>query len=75
MKTLRQGIIKRIVVNKHKIRSGDARPISIQTSKGAIPTGALRIEGPSSVIHWPSRPLKCGAKVWVETRAEVNYNE
>ena len=32
----------------------------------------VEINGPSKVIYSPDKPLSCGAKVWVETEAEVN---
>lgn len=31
----------------------------------------VQILGPSVVIHRPEKPLKCGAKVWIETEAPV----
>jgi hypothetical protein len=75
MKTIKQGTIKRIVVNKHKIRAGAWDPLSIQTSRGPIPAAAIMILGPSSINYRPDRPLKCGAKVWVATKAEVKYHD
>ena len=31
----------------------------------------VRILGASSIIYSPDKPLSCGAKVWIETDAEV----
>ena len=73
MKTIKQGTIKRIVVNKHKIRAGDPQPLSIQTSRGPIAAAAIHIDGPSYINYRPDKPLKCGAKVWISTIAEVGY--
>ena len=75
MKTIKQGTIKRIVVNRHKIRSGDAKPLSIQTSKGPVAASHILVTGPSAIVFRPERPLKCGAKVWVATKAEVKYHD
>jgi len=30
--------------------------------------------GPSRVVYSPDKPLSCGAKVWVETEAEVKIS-
>jgi hypothetical protein len=75
MKTLRAGTIKRIVVNRRKLKAGAWDPLSIQTSQGAIPAFSVMILGPSSINYRPDRPLKCGAKVWVATKAEVKYHD
>jgi hypothetical protein len=29
------------------------------------------INGPSRIVHSPDKPLSCGARVWIETEAEV----
>ena len=31
----------------------------------------VEIKGPSKVVYSPDKPLSCGAKVWIETQAEV----
>ena len=33
----------------------------------------VEIHGPSKIVHSPHDPLPCGARVWIETFAEVNY--
>ncbi len=73
MKTIKQGTIKRIVVNRHKIRSGDPKPLSIQTSKGPVAASHILVTGPSAIVFRPERPLKCGARVWIETISGVVY--
>lgn len=78
METIPRGTIKRIVVNQHKVRSNKKNDtlhsvISIQTSNGPITAWRVSIKGPSEVIYRPEKPLKCGAHVWVETKAEVKY--
>ena len=68
---------KRIHINQHKIRSnkkhGLNEPvITDKTSKSNDYAHEVEINGPSKVIYRPDKPLSCGAKVWVETEAEVN---
>lgn len=67
---------KRIHVNQHKIKSNGktgAREavISIKTSKGNTYANHVKILGPSVVVYSPDKPLSCGAKVWIETDAEI----
>jgi hypothetical protein len=31
----------------------------------------VRIEGPSELVYSPDKPLKSGARLWIETEAEV----
>ena len=68
---------KRIHVNQHKIRSNKKHNlnepvITVKTSKSNDYAHEVEINGPSKVIYSPDKPLSCGAKVWVETEAEVN---
>lgn len=70
------GIIKRIHVNQHTIKSngkqGKFEPtLSLVTSTGTIHGHGIEIEGTSEVIYRPEKPLSCGAHVWIETRSRV----
>ena len=29
------------------------------------------IKGESKIVHSPTKPLSCGARVWIETESEV----
>jgi hypothetical protein len=69
-------MIKRIHVNQHNIkanaRDGGDRPVmSVKTSRGNILGHSVTILGPSRVVYSPDKPLSCGARVWIETDAEV----
>ena len=69
-------ILKRIV-NQHIIRSNKKHNlnepvITVKSSKSNNYAHEVEIKGPSKVIYSPSKPLSCGAKVWIETTAEVN---
>ena len=55
--------------NKHK----DKKPvITVKTSKSNTYGDEVQIHGPSKVIYSPDKPLPCGAKVWIETKSEVD---
>lgn len=78
MTTLDAGTIKRVHVNQFVIRANRKTgatdpPISIQTSRGVRRAQTVEILGPSRLIYSPDRPLSCGARLWVETRAEIDY--
>jgi hypothetical protein len=69
-------VLKRIHVNQHVIKRnaklGEANPpISIKTSQGNTKAHAVQILGPSRLVYSPDKPLSCGAKLWVETRADL----
>ena len=71
---------KRIHVNQHKIKSnnkyGQNEPvITVKTSKENIYGSTVTIDGASTVVYSPYKPLSCGAKVWIETDSKVRvYN-
>jgi len=67
---------KRIHVNQHKIRAnkkyGTNEPvITVKTYKSNDYAHEVRILGESKVVYSPKKPLSCGAKVWIETDAEI----
>lgn len=69
-------MLKRIHVDQHVIRRnaklGEHNPpISIKTSKGNTKARSVQILGPSRLVYSPDKPLSCGAKLWVETRADI----
>ncbi len=69
-------LIKRIHVNQHKIKSNKKNNlndpvITVKTSKSNTYGHNVEILGPSKVVYKPQKPLSCGAKVWIETTAEV----
>jgi hypothetical protein len=67
-----------IHVNSHTIRSnqkhGRSEPaIAVRRTRSASPEYYHEVEilGPSKLVYRPERPLSCGARLWVETDAEV----
>jgi hypothetical protein len=74
---LRAGLLKRIHVNQHAIRRNHKLgtqdpPITIKTSRQNIKALDVQIDGPSRLVYSPDKPLSCGARLWIETRAEVS---
>lgn len=73
---LREGLLKRIHVNQHAIRRNrklgtEEPPIRIKTSRQNVRCLSVEIEGPSRLVYRPDQPLSCGARLWIETKAEV----
>jgi hypothetical protein len=65
-----------IHVNQHVIKAnaknGTNDPVlTVKTYKENKYAHAVEIRGPSTVLYSPDEPLSCGAKVWIETYAEV----
>ena len=72
----KKGTIKRLHVDKRVIASNlkhgkDDPPITLQTSRGSFKTKGAKIHGPSTFIYDNENPLSCGARLWIETTAEV----
>lgn len=73
--------MKKIIhVNQHKIRSNakniddDNEPvITVKTYKSNDYAYEVHISGPAKIIYRPFNPLKCGAKVWIETESDVTW--
>jgi len=65
----------RIHVNQHNIRANakgaDLPVLTVKTYKENIKCNSVVVHGPSIVVYSPDKPLSCGAKVWIETEAEV----
>jgi hypothetical protein len=78
---------KRIHVNQHAIKRNQRRAtdpqyadsfgkhkepvLTVKTYKSNHYGHRVKIDGPSSVIYQPDKPLSCGARVWIETTAVV----
>ena len=69
-------MIKRIHVNQHNIKAnmkdgGNRAVITVKTYKSNTYAHEVEIKGDSKVVYRPDKPLSCGAKVWIETKGEV----
>lgn len=69
--------VKTIIhVNQHAIRrnakSGGNEPVlTVKTYKSNTYAHTVDIQGPSRLVYSPDKPLSCGARVWIETHANV----
>jgi len=65
-----------IHVNQHAIRRNikaeEREPVlTVKTYKSNTYAHEVKIHGDSKVVYSPDKPLSCGARVWIETEAEV----
>jgi|TARA_R100001530_G_C4232751_1_gene133101 hypothetical protein len=74
-------MIKKIIhVNQHVIKknnkTGERNPvITVKTYKDNRYAKEVYVDGPCKIIYSPDKPLSCGAKVWIETQANVRINK
>ena len=72
--------IARIHVNQHVIKAnaknGENNPI-FTIKQGGSNTYAhnVKVKGEMELVYSPDKPLSCGAKVWIETRGEIELDE
>ena len=69
-------MLKRIHINQHVIKKNNKtgerkKCITVKTSKTNDYCHEVEIKGPCMLIYSPDKPLSCGARVWIETKAEV----
>lgn len=69
-------MLRRIHVNQHVIRrnaktGSDDPPLTVKSFRENVRCREVHILGPATVVYAPDRPLPCGARVWIETNAEV----
>lgn len=67
---------KKIHINQHIIRSnkknGTEEPvITVKTSKSNTYAKEVDILGKSKLVYRPTKPLPCGARVWIETEDKI----
>jgi len=71
--------IARIHVNQHVIKAnaknGENNPI-FTIKQGGKNTYAhnVKVKGEMELVYSPDKPLSCGAKVWIETRGEIELD-
>jgi hypothetical protein len=79
---------KRIHVNQHNIKFNrmlakqlelypdtptQPKPVlTVKTYNSNTLGDEVEIHGPSKLVYQPNKPLSCGARVWIETDAEVH---
>jgi hypothetical protein len=72
------GVMARTIihVNQHIVRkngkTGSRDPVlTVKQGRKNTYATAAEVLGPCRVVYSPDCPLSCGAKVWIETDAEV----
>jgi hypothetical protein len=65
-----------IHVNQHvikkNVREGTNDPVlTVKTYKSNTYAHEVRVKGESRLVYSADKPLSCGARVWLETEAEV----
>ena len=72
--------IARIHVNQHVIKAnaknGENNPI-FTVKQGGKNTYAfnVKVKGEMELVYSPDKPLTCGAKVWIETRGDIELDK
>lgn len=46
-------------------------PVIVRQGRSSTYGNGVVVHGPSRVVYSPDKPLPCGAKLWIETTAEV----
>lgn len=73
---MKAGTIKRIHVDRRVMAANlkhgrNDPPVTVQTSQGPTKCYGVDIHGPSRFVYSPDKPLSCGARLWVETKAKI----
>ena len=74
-----QNKIARIHVNQHVIKAnakyGENNPV-FTIKQGGKNTYAynVKVVGEMELVYSPDKPLSCGAKVWIETRGDIELD-
>ena len=63
------------VIKSNRINNENNPVLTVKTYKSNTYAHAVEILGPSRVVYSKDKPLSCGARVWIETEAEVIINE
>jgi hypothetical protein len=71
---------KIIHINRNVIQQnakhGRTEPVCrVQDGKHIRYAMEVEIHGPSRMVYRPDKPLSCGAKLWIETDAEITLIE
>lgn len=70
------GLIKRIHVNqglvRHNVKNdSDIPAVTVQWRGKSYTAADVVVRGESRVMQRMNEPLSCGARIWIETKAEV----
>lgn len=63
-------------VIQHNAKYGKNLPVCrVQQGNKSRYCKEVHINGPSKMVYNPDRPLKCGAKLWIETESSIDLIE
>lgn len=70
------GLLKRIHVNqgviKHNVKNKEDLPaVTVRWRGKSYTAAAVIVRGESRIVQRMQKPLSCGARIWIETNAEV----
>lgn len=67
--------VNQAVIARNRKHGTNDPPLTVRNYKGSTPAHEVEILGPSRLVNRPHKPLKCGARVWIETTAPVKVLE
>lgn len=59
------------VIKHNRIHGTNDPVLTVKDYRQNRKCHTAEIQGPSKIVHSPHAPLKCGARVWIETQSEV----
>jgi ferredoxin-thioredoxin reductase catalytic subunit len=59
------------VIRHNKKHGNNLPPCRVQEGNKSRYCREVQILGPSKMVYSPDRPLRCGAKLWIETESDV----
>lgn len=60
---------------QHNAKYGKKLPVCrVQEGSKSRYGQTIDIHGPSKMVYDPEHPLKCGAKLWIETEAKITIH-
>ncbi len=63
--------VNKSIIASNRKNGTNFPPLTVKDYKQNRKCHEAIILGPSKVVHSPHKPLKCGARVWIETEVEV----
>lgn len=63
--------VNQATIARNRKTGSDDPPLIVRTYKGSVPAHEIKVVGEVVFKHSAHEPLKCGARVWVETLGTV----
>lgn len=58
--------VNQFVIRRNKTHGESEPPLRIIKKGRSTPAYEVELIGPAKVVYSPDKPLKCGARVWIE---------